>query len=302
MRTAETSTIPRLLSGGFALEDGPARLGWLRDSSDALAEPQELRRRMTSDGYLLIRGLLDVEMVRSARASVLSGLAEKGKLMPGSEPAEALANPSNPPGFHPEIANPNAALSKLLYTGAMMQFFEQFLGAPVRHFDYTWLRTVAPGTGTASHCDVVYMGRGTRNLYTAWTPLGDVDLALGGLMILEGSNRNERLKSTYGQHDVDTHCLNRQRRTPWRHNGHLSKNPNRIRQSVGGRWLTTEYRTGDVLVFSCYTVHASLDNSTPYVRLSSDSRYQLAAEPADERWVGQNPLAHSKSGKRGRIC
>ena len=42
------------------------------------------------------------------------------------------------------------------------------------------------------------------------------------------------------------------------------------------------------------TVHAALDNLSEVnrCRLSSDSRYQLASEPADERWNGHNPIAH----------
>jgi hypothetical protein len=52
-----------------------------------------------------------------------------------------------------------------------------------------------------------------------------------------------------------------------------------------------------------HTVHASLDNSTAdRMRFSSDSRYQPASLPADERWVGANPVGHGLAGKRGRIC
>jgi hypothetical protein len=56
------------------------------------------------------------------------------------------------------------------------------------------------------------------------------------------------------------------------------------------------------LVFSIYSLHASLDNTTDRVRLSSDSRYQPAGEPADERWIGENPIAHGPEAKRGMIC
>ena len=59
------------------------------------------------------------------------------------------------------------------------------------------------------------------------------------------------------------------------------------------RWLTTDYRAGDLLVFSMYTTHCSLDNTSDRIRLSSDTRYQLASEPLDERWIGENPIAHS---------
>jgi ectoine hydroxylase-related dioxygenase (phytanoyl-CoA dioxygenase family) len=66
--------------------------------------------------------------------------------------------------------------------------------------------------------------------------------------------------------------------------------------------LTSEYRAGDALIFSMFTVHASLDNRSNRIRLSSDSRYQPASALADERWVGPNPIAHGQAGKRGKIC
>ena len=51
-----------------------------------------------------------------------------------------------------------------------------------------------------------------------------------------------------------------------------------------------------------FTVHAGLDNRSDRVRLSSDSRYQPASKPADERWIGPNPIAHGAAGRRGKIC
>jgi len=49
-------------------------------------------------------------------------------------------------------------------------------------------------------------------------------------------------------------------------------------------------------------VHASLDNQTDFVRLSSDTRYQRASQPADARWVGENPAGHGPRAKQGMIC
>jgi hypothetical protein len=51
-----------------------------------------------------------------------------------------------------------------------------------------------------------------------------------------------------------------------------------------------------------FTVHASLDNHSNQIRISSDTRYQLASEPVDERWIGENPIAHGLAAKRGKIC
>ncbi len=257
---------------------------------------------MAGSGYLFFPGLLDRARVLRARHAIAQRLAKLKILMPETNPDQMLANPAGGQSISPEAARSCSELEQVLYAGNMIGFFERFLGGAIRHFDYTWLRTVGPGKGTPSHCDVVYMGRGTQQLYTAWTPLGDIGFDLGGLMILEKSNNNQRLKNTYGRYDVDTYCENRPEITGWKHNGHLSEDPNQIRRSLGGRWLSTEYEAGDVLIFSCFTVHASLDNHSDRIRLSSDSRYQLASEPADERWVGANPIGHSQSGKRGRIC
>ena len=66
--------------------------------------------------------------------------------------------------------------------------------------------------------------------------------------------------------------------------------------------MTTDFRMGDVLVFGMATVHASLDNHSNRFRLSSDSRYQLASEPVDERWVGANPIGRGPAAKKGKIC
>ena len=131
----------------------------------------------------------------------------------------------------------------------MINFFEHFLGESVRHFDFTWFRAISPGLGTPPHCDVVYMGRAERDrLFTAWTPIGDVDYSLGGLMLLEGSNNLTHLRETYGNSDVDSYCTNRQglpARDHWgpgRSNGWLGKDPVKLRRSLGaGRWLTTEF-------------------------------------------------------------
>ena len=259
---------------------------------------------MQRDGYLYIPGLLDRQQVLSVRQQVLERMSEQGQLAAGTDPADAIPDPRYEKKFQPDLARGNEALQSVLYSGAMMSFFRNFLGEEVRHFDFTWFRAVPPGAGTASHCDVVYMGRGTSRLYTAWTPIGDIPLETGGLMILEGSNNHSRLRDTYCKLDVDSYCTNRDE-SPDKHqsvSGVLSDNPVQLRKSLGGRWLTTDFRAGDTLIFSTYTVHASLDNASDRVRLSSDSRYQPAADAADERWIGEKPIGHSLAGKRGRIC
>ena len=223
----------------------------------------------------------------------------------------------------PNLAEGNDPLLRLLYDGEMIALFEQLLGESVRPFDFTWLRAVSPGNSTAPHCDKVYMGRGTSDLYTAWTPLGDIPLSTGGLIVLENSHREkEGVLHDYLKQDVDTYCENgpnveaiQTGKLHWEHwdgsfeawDGAFSHDPPSLREQFGGRWLTAkEYRAGDVLIFTMATMHASLDNRSDQMRLSSDTRYQRASEPVDERWIngpnGERPIAHGLAGKRGKIC
>jgi hypothetical protein len=283
--------------------------GELQRSDASLLSADALRERMAGEGYLYLTGLLDREEVLSARRFITEKLSIGGHLDPNHPDFEAVAAPDSKLKFKPDFAEGNHALMKVLYSGAMPEFFTRFLGDKILHFDFTWLRTIAPGRGTASHCDIVYMGRGTKAVYTAWVPLGDISYDIGGLMILEKSHLQAERLRRYLESDVDTYCSNLPADDPkalrgngWAKGGALTQNPVSLQKQLGGRWLSCEFRAGDALIFSMQTVHASLDNHSPYFRISSDSRYQLASEPADERWLGANPIGHNDAGKRGKIC
>jgi ectoine hydroxylase-related dioxygenase (phytanoyl-CoA dioxygenase family) len=302
--------LPSLTAGQRALDLSPERFGFLESSTHLIGDPAALRARMDAEGYLFLPGALHRDEVLAARRVCAERLAAKKMLREGSDPMDCLIRPGQDTGFDISLAKDNAPLMKVLYDGPMMAVCEQLIGGPVLHFDYTWFRAVAPNRSTPPHMDIVYMGRGTQRLYTAWTPIGDVPLETGGLLVLERSHKHERLNNGYGRKDVDTYCENR-REPGWtemggggniRAGGALSNDPIKLRDRLGGRWLTADFAAGDVLLFSVFTVHCSLDNRSQSIRLSSDSRYQSAAEPADHRWIGPDPIAHGPAGKRGMIC
>lgn len=302
------TTFPRsLTSSGHELDTSPERFGELRNSMDVIDDAAALRHRMEEDGYLYLPGYLDRDIAFEARKVITDRLAEEGVFEPGTPPIEAVVRRDVDVKFRPDLTRDNEPLHRLLYDGRMISFHERFLGGEVRHFDYTWLRAIAPGKGTAPHGDSVFMNRGTINLYTAWVPLGDISYDIGGLIVLEKSHRLDDIKNDYGQRDVDSYCSNHDDAEEYASgekwwNGSLSDNPFELQRQLGLRWLTADFRAGDLLTFTLYTLHASLDNQSDRIRISSDSRYQLASEPVDERWIGDHPIGHGVAGKQGRIC
>lgn len=260
---------------------------------------------MDADGYLFMRNVLDPETVRAARRSFISKLQEAEALAPGTDPMEGRLRDQAPLSpMSTEFARKNAAVERVVFGAEIKDFYTKFVGGPVRHFDFIWVRSLGRGKGTPPHCDIVYMGRGTHRLYTAWIPYGEVGLDVGGLMILEKSHTQSDRIRKYLASDVDSYCENRPEgkgeARPM--TGVLSKNPVSLREKFGGRWLTSEYRMGDLLTFRMDLIHASIDNSTDRIRLSTDTRYQRSDEPIDERWIGRNPVGHGPAGKRRLIC
>lgn len=299
---------------GRKVDTSPSAFGELRSSIELLPYPETLASRMTEDGYLFLPGLLNRGDVLAAREEILRRLDTAGYIDRSHPLLDGIPSAEVKDGFVPQLATDNEPLEKVIFHGPMMSFYEKFLGGPVRHFDFVWLRAKRPGItdATPPHYDVVFMGRGTRQLYTSWTPLEDVPMERGGLMVLEGSHRLDEVKSTYGELDVDTYCTNKQEakaietgEKQWEdrvNGGKFADDALAVRDQLGGRWLTADFHAGDVLLFGMYLMHASTDNHSRGFRLSTDTRYQLASEPVDERWVGKNPPGHGPSGKRGMIC
>ena len=271
------------------LELGSQYLGELRDCNAIVGNLDALRQRMAEDGYLLIRRFHDPERVKAARRVLLENLAANGQIdtrYPLDEGVIAEGARGAFLGGAKAVTHTPEFLA-VVESPEVMQFFTDFLGAPAITFNYKWLRAVGKDEFTGAHYDIVYMGRGTTNLYTVWTPLGDVPLEKGPLAILEGSHRLEKLKETYGRVDVDRDRLE----------GWFSNDPVEMVDKFGGRWLTTEFEAGDAIIFGMFTMHGSLNNVTNTYRLSCDTRYQRADEPADERWIGENPKGHEVLGK-----
>jgi hypothetical protein len=288
--TSQEYRAMKLPMGKRELDVGGAYLDTqLRDSRPLLGDVAALHQRLDEDGYLLIRGLHPRQRVLDARRAIVEHLTSAGALAPGGDAMDASIQPgAQPPGMMGRkgiVTHP--AVRAVLEGQPVFDFFTALLGGEVLTYSYKWLRAVGAGGNTGAHYDVVYMGRGTVDkLYTVWTPMGDVPLELGTLAIIPGSHRLPgfaRLRATYGKMDVDRdHVVG----------GWISEDPIEVVEKFGGRWQTTPFEAGDVIIFGMFTMHASTNNTTSRYRISCDTRFQLAGEPVDERWVGENPKGH----------
>lgn len=305
------TTLPdNLTMQGDPVDTTHGAFGELEDSTPLLNDVAALRARMEEVGYLFLRGYLDRAAVMAARQEVCRRLAAQGLIDTTHPVIEAAALPNMPvPYDPPTLTGDNEPLRRVLYDGRMITFYESFLGGPISHYDYTWFRAMSPWQpATLPHCDVVYMGRGTQNLYTSWTPIGDAPLKEGPLCVIPRSNRIQKLRDNYCQTDVDRLCTNHRLadgRPRSQSPGSLSQRPVQLRRNLGLPFLSTNFEAGDLLVFSIFTIHCGLDNHGVRVRLSSDSRYQSSSEPQDERWIsidGHPPILHGEASKRELIC
>jgi hypothetical protein len=277
----------KLQLGKGELELGGPHLGTLRDANALIGDAGALQARMEEDGYLLLRGLQDTEKVRAAQKFLLGKLDENEQIDRSFPVERGVVKEGAKGGFlgGSKTLTRDPVFLEVVESPEIMGFFADFLQGDVLTFDYKWLRVVGPGDFTGAHYDIVYMGRGTQNLYTCWTPITEVPYEMGPLAILVGSHRGEayeRVRATYGQMDVD-----RDKVTGW-----FTNDPMEMIEKFGGQWQTAEFQQGDVLIFGMYTMHASVVNTSNRFRITTDTRYQRADEPVDERWIGENPPAH----------
>jgi hypothetical protein len=286
------------------------------DSTELLDDTGPLRDRLAAEGYLYLPGFHDRDAVRAGRRLICEKLAQGGAIdTDAHDLMDGVMKPGGrAPGFAGGILREMfpagwEAIHNVLYTGRLMEFFRSLFTQDVRHYDFTWMRLVNPGPSTAIHADVVYMGRGTHELFTVWTPWGDRTTEdgqdCGGLLLLEGSNRRRDVLDGYWHSDVDAYCVNKPDQRKMRagtNDGWIEGTAREMRDLLGGSWRSADFRMGDVVIFHCHTIHGGTDNRSNRVRLSTDTRYQRASEAADERWIGERPPSHGPSAKRGMIC
>jgi hypothetical protein len=271
-----------------------ARVGELRDSSAVAADAAELERRLAADGYVYVRGALDVAEVQAARVEVFERLVRVGEIRPpgveGIATGESRrAELAGDLGAFWKSVSEGPALRRVTHGPRLHAVLARVAGAPVRAHDYMFLRAAPVGRTTGLHFDSPFFTRATRRVYTAWVPLGNVPATDGPLVIVEGSHRFADLHEEVGGFDVVYDTSRR---------AQLAADFAEFAERRDCRILTADFRAGDVCIFGMLTLHGSLDNHSTLgrVRLSCDVRYQPVTEPIDPRYFGPNPGGTTGAG------
>lgn len=257
-------------------------LGELADCDAHLDDDAALRRRLERDGYLLLRGFAGREAVLAIRRLIVERIAAEGWLAPGSDPMDACIDPRR--SGAPSVDARLPAIARFFDEQPFLPFFERFFGAPAMRYPRVLTRIKATGGRTGIHFDNVYIGRGSERVLSCWMPWGDTAVAQGPLAICAGSHDRpefERLRRTYGRHDPDRDRIKGADNAA----GHFSFDLLEVTERFGGRWLSANFRAGDLLVFPAFTLHCALENTSDRYRISSDIRFQPAADPVDERFM-----------------
>jgi ectoine hydroxylase-related dioxygenase (phytanoyl-CoA dioxygenase family) len=288
MQSLEVADGTRVTMAGHELVFGET-IFCPRAANDIQEDTEALQARIEEDGCLLIRGFYDRETVLAARIDILAQLSEQGRLAVDAPLEEGVIGQASASAvLRNDVVVKMSNYLRVVNSERILTFFERFLGGPVLTLDHKWPRAVSRGVSTGAHYDIVFMGAGTNELYTVWTPLDDISLEMGPLAFCPGSNRLDILRSTYGTADAHNDLTD----------GHLSRDPHELIDRLGVRWASTPFQAGDVIIFGMYFLHGSLDNVSDRFRISTDNRYQLASEPVDERHMGPHPDQIPKAENR----
>ncbi len=276
MRTIDL--LPALACRDHQLETSPQRLGWLEPVPKLdLQDRQALWTRLEQHGYLYLKNAMSAEESNAFRYYYFKALEPTGLLESNSNPVEGIAS---------KLEVDRAKMRQVLFEDIIQgekyaefcysieDFFAWLFDAPVHLHKRKLIRHARVGETwvTPAHYDLVYLREGTKNLLSAWIPLGDCPLERGGLTYLENSHKHfeARDNAEGGQLRAE----------------HISYDLPALANQLETRWLIADYQAGDMVIHSPYLLHASLNNtdSNHKMRLSTDIRYQPAVESIDPRW------------------
>ncbi len=259
----------------------------MRESTDLLGQPAQLRARFLDDGYVLLRGVLEPALVRSVRAGYFATFPPE-YFKPGTTPADGVYSGDTPaslrshgvPGHPAHAFVRSAAFAAFADQPALADLAATILDHPVFRLRRTPLRQFDCASPIASraHTDQAYLSDEVcgADTVTMWIPLGDCPIESGAVVYLSGSHLADVGAATKKYAPVTDRPDDPR---PFSHDLEWTA------RVLGGRWLWTDFRAGDLAVHCASLLHATLDTTTEVMRLSTDLRFQRTQTPIDLRWT-----------------
>jgi len=283
-----------LTSNGRVIDQDVTKFGRLRESSEHAADGTVLRERLSEDGYVFLRDVLDKPVLLHVQQIIADELHRLDAIDVDGDRSLHLF-PARPGVSLYKVVDDISQDKRRAFTRqpALHAIFHAIFGEEAKPFDYSWPRIAGPGRCELPHSDWVYLRRGTPRVYTAWIPLMDLPLSHGPLMVLENSHHDNPHTRRYLRMDADKLGYldaTRFKHGSFVHSGCYSRRPDRVREEFGTRWLSTDYGLGDVIIFSTRGLHATLDNRSKGFRMSIDVRFQPANDVTDPRFEGSHPV------------
>ena len=247
----------------------------LRVSNDAMNNPEELRLRIAEEGYLFFKKLQDPGKLWALREEMLTTIQAGGWLVAGTEPMDGIADIST------QCTEGDSAYAAVYHEVYKLEAFhrsghwpevigmvEKIIGKPVlphpQKIARLWFPKYTAHT-TPIHQDFVHF-QGNFETYTCWAPVGDCPIELGGLAVLPGSHKSNKVLEHHFSLGAGGLCVNT--------------------DDLEGDWHSTNYEIGDTLIFPALTIHKALPNLTEdRLRVSLDNRYQAVDAPIAEHML-----------------
>ena len=247
----------------------------LRVSNDAMHDPETLRYRISEEGYLFFKRLQDPDKLWALRREMLTTLQAGGWLVAGTDPMDGIADISRQctegDSEYTDVYHEVYKLEAFHRSGhwhEIVGMVERIVGRAVlphpQKIARLWFPKYTAHT-TPIHQDFVHF-QGNFQTYTCWAPVGNCPIELGGLAVLPGSHKVDRVMEHHFSLGAGSLCVNE--------------------DELSGEWHSTDYEIGDTLIFPALTVHKALPNLTEdRLRVSLDNRYQAADDPIAEHML-----------------
>nr|WP_047166197.1 phytanoyl-CoA dioxygenase family protein [Sphingomonas sp. Y57] len=225
-------------------------------SNHLLGDQDGLRAVWERDGYWFFRDVLDKQAIAELRQVYMDYLGELGVADP--QDPEARYNGADlsvmPPMVNETAMNERRVDRVLHRDPRIAAFFERLFGCDPFWVPFTVHRQVPPARDRdARRLEFIHQD-GTYNdgldFLICWIPLAEITPDVGGLALVEGVHRCGSLHRKDGMKIL----------------------PIAEEDMEVGRWRSTHYRPGDVLLMDLNTPHSGITNHSDRFRLSVDTR------------------------------